>query len=142
MTAKTPPFGKKKNGSPYHKALNLRSNRALKRNIFTPSRRQKLWQFVIIIQEIRQFNPNLRFLCAHECKTMISTMESLNVGENKRFFDLTEGKRNQLLVDVWAHQRAKVSFFLKVRWHSNRQLTTKNGRNTALNMKPSFLRKY
>lgn len=33
---------------------------------------------------------------------MISTMESLNVGENKRFFDLTEGKRNQLLVDVWA----------------------------------------
>lgn len=29
-------------------------------------------------------------------------MESLNVGENKRFFDLKEGKRNQLLVDVWA----------------------------------------
>lgn len=46
-------------------------------------------------------------------------MESLNVGENKRFFDLTEGKKKPTLSWCMGFSELKFHFFLKVRWHSN-----------------------
>ena len=45
-------------------------------------------------------------------------MESLNVGEKKRFFDLTEGKRNQLLVDIFISDtklKRKIRKILKIK---------------------------
>ena len=68
-------------------------------------------------EEIPHFNLNFDFLYAHENgkKKDISNENSQRVEKEKRFPDLTEGQRNQLLVDVEAKStKSSTNWVVKV----------------------------